>query len=239
MSKFVSPLARLLLISASKADNTPYLEHARSWLADHFADREVLFIPYAGVGMSHQAYTSKVATALRPAGINLRGIESYSDPKAALEQADAIAIGGGNTFVLLDTLYRYGLLDVIRRRVNQGVPYAGWSAGSNLAGLSIRTTNDMPIVQPPSFKALALLPVQINPHYSDFTPVGFHGETRDQRLAEFMALDGHTPVLAIQEGTALDVSNGRMRLLGSKPGYSFHAGVKRPIQPQQDCSQWL
>lgn len=229
----------LLLISASKADNTPYLEHAQSWLKDHFASRKVLFIPYAGVSISHSDYSAKVCDALASSGIEVIGIESAENPKEAVENAEAIAVGGGNTFMLLHSLYRYGLIDSIRKRVSQGIPYAGWSAGSNIAGLSIRTTNDMPIIQPPSFNALGLVPFQLNPHYTDYAPAGFHGETRDMRLAEFMAADAHTPILAIREGTALKVTDRRMELLGHKSGFVFHAGRKTFMKANHDCSQWL
>ena len=231
--------ANLLLISASKADNTPYLSHALPWLQSHFADREVLFIPYAGVGMAHSAYTQRVADALKPAGIQVRGIESCADPRQAIASAQAIAVGGGNTYVLLNTLYQLGLIDAVRRQIAAGTPYAGWSAGSNIAGRSIRTTNDMPIVQPPSFTALDLVPFQLNPHYTDFVPAGFHGETRDQRLQEFMAVDPHTSVLAIREGSALQIRNQQMHLLGSKDGYVFRDGRKLTLQAGANCSQWL
>ncbi|MGX5914125.1 dipeptidase PepE [Aliidiomarina sp. Khilg15.8] len=232
-------MANLLLISSSKADNSPYLEHAQEWLKAQVGTRELLFIPYAGVTMSHSEYTERVRQALKPAGIRVRGIESFDDPVAAIEQAEAVAVGGGNTFVLLATLYQYGLLDPIRRRVKEGMPYAGWSAGSNIAGLSIRTTNDMPIVQPPSFTALGLVPFQLNPHYTDYQPPGHHGETRDMRLAEFMVKDPHAAVLAIREGTALRINDGRMHLAGSKDGVVFRAGSKNVLKAGQDCSQWL
>lgn len=236
--------ANLLLVSASKADNTPYLSHAKPWLVEHFGGREVLFIPYAGVGMSHADYTQRVAMALTGTAtgeqdIQVRGIESYADPKQAIANAQAIAVGGGNTYVLLKTLYERGLLDLIRRKVAAGTPYAGWSAGSNIAGLSIRTTNDMPIVQPPSFKALGLVPFQLNPHYTDYVPAGFHGETRDQRLAEFMAIDPHTSVIAIREGTALQVKAQQMHLLGDKNGFVFRDGRKLTIKAGANCTQWL
>lgn len=235
--------ANLLLISASKADNTPYLSRAKAWLAEHFAGREVLFIPYAGVGMSHSDYTQRVTDALSDiaddSGVTVRGIESFASPKQAIASAKAIAVGGGNTYVLLDTLYRLGLVDQIRRKVAQGTPYAGWSAGSNIAGRSIRTTNDMPIVQPPSFKALDLVPFQLNPHYTDYAPAGFHGETRDQRLAEFMAVDPHTSVMAIREGTALKIKQQQMHLLGNKNGFVFRGGQKLIIKAGKNCSQFL
>lgn len=233
------PQANLLLISASKADNTPYLSHAQNWLLDHFDKREVLFIPYAGVGMAHSDYTQRVATAMQAVGTKVRGIEAYADPRQAIANAEAIAVGGGNTYMLLDTLYRLGLIDPIRRKIAAGTPYAGWSAGSNIAGRSIRTTNDMPIIQPPSFTALNLVPFQLNPHYTDFVPAGFHGETRDQRLQEFMALDPHTPVLAIREGSALQIKDQQMYLLGHKDGYVFRDGCKLKLQAGANCSQWL
>lgn len=232
-------MTNLLLISSSKADNTPYLEHAQHWLKDQVGKRELLFIPYAGVTMTHAEYTQRVREALAPAGIKVRGIESFADPVAAVEQAEAVAVGGGNTFVLLATLYQQGLIDPIRRRVKQGMPYAGWSAGSNIAGLSIRTTNDMPIVQPPSFTALNLVPFQLNPHYTDYQPPGHHGETRDMRLAEFMVKDRHAAVLAIREGSALRINEGRMSLLGNKDGVVFRSGSKTSLKAGQDCSQWL
>lgn len=232
-------LRNLLLISASKADNTPYLEHATPWLQSHFRDKKVLFIPYAGVTVGHADYTTKVQAALKDSGIQLEGIESKTSVRAAIEDAEAVAVGGGNTFVLLNTLYQLGILDALRRRISQGMPYAGWSAGSNIAGLSIRTTNDMPIVQPPSFSALAAVPFQLNPHYTDYVPADFHGETRDQRLAEFNAYDKHTPVLAIQEGSALKVAGDRMHLLGHKSGYVFTHEAKLKLQPGADCSQLL
>lgn len=230
---------KLLLISASKADNTPYLSHAKSWLTEHFADKQVLFIPYAGVTQSHSDYTQRVRDALADTSVRIHGIEAASDPREALESAEAIAVGGGNTFVLLDTLYKLGLLDTLRRKIAAGTPYAGWSAGSNIAGLSIRTTNDMPIVQPRSFDAIAAVPFQLNPHYTDFVPAGFHGETRDQRIAEFNAYDAHTPVLAIQEGSALQIDGNYMHLLGQKPAFVFTNTQKLVLAPGANCSQWL
>lgn len=229
----------LLLISASKADDTPYLEHAKAWLSEHFAGRRVLFIPYAGVTVSHQDYTEKVRQALADTALTIEGIEDAPDPRKAIENAEAIAVGGGNTFVLLNTLYQLGLMDSLRHKVAAGTPYAGWSAGSNIAGLSIRTTNDMPIVHPPSFTALGFVPFQLNPHYTDFVPAGFHGETRDQRIAEFNAYDRHTPVVAIQEGTALKITGSQMQLLGAKSAYVFTHLRKFVLAEGCDCSQWL
>lgn len=229
----------LLLISSSRAGNSGYLEPALAHLAQHFGPGEVLFIPYAGVTINYNSYCAMVADALAPAGIQIRGIHHYLDPVQAVQQARAIAVGGGNTFRLLEQLYQHQLLEPIRAAVAAGVPYAGWSAGSNIAGLSIRTTNDMPIIEPPSFSALQLVPFQLNPHYSDYQPPGFHGETRDQRLAEFMCLNPQTPILAIREGTALQINNDRMKLLGDSDGFVFLGGSKTPLRAGHDCSSWL
>jgi dipeptidase E len=127
----------------------------------------------------------------------------------------------------------------IRERVTEGVPYIGWSAGANIAGATIGTTNDMPIIEPASFNALALLPLQLNPHYTDYTPAGFHGETRDMRLAEFMQLHPAVPIIALPEGTALTRSGTRFTLLGEAGGYLFQAGKKTLIAAQSDLSALL
>lgn len=229
----------LLLISSSRAGNSGYLEPALPLLDQHFGAGEVLFIPYAGVTISYDDYCAMVATALAPLGITIRGIHTCADPVQAIADARAIAVGGGNTFRLLQQLYQHQLLAPIQAAVARGIPYAGWSAGSNIAGLTICTTNDMPICQPPSFNALQLVPFQLNPHYSDYQPPGFHGETRDQRLAEFMQLQPHTPVLAIREGTALAINDMTMQLVGTADGAVFVAGEKRLLPVNQCCSSWL
>lgn len=232
-------MRNLLLMSSSKAGNSEYLDHGKQWLNEHFGDKEVVFIPYAGVTMGHEAYSNRVAEALADTGIRIRGIETFTNPKTAIENAEGIAVGGGNTFVLLDLLYRKGLLDPLKRQIKAGVPYAGWSAGSNIAGLSIRTTNDMPIVQPPSFSALAAVNFQLNPHYIDTHPPGFHGETRAQRLAEFMVVNPGITTIGIREGTALKVQGTKMQLLGALNGVAFRDGQMVTIAAGKDCSTFL
>jgi dipeptidase E len=145
-------------------------------------------------------------------------------------------IGGGNTFKLLHDVYHYGLFETIRKKVTAGTPYIGWSAGANLTGLSIRTTNDMPIIQPSSFEAFAFFPFQINPHYINQPVAGFHGETRDQRLAEFVQLHPGVPVAALPEGTALSMEGEATRYLGNVPGYWLENDgtgkmLKQELQP--------
>jgi dipeptidase E len=229
----------LLLLSSSRAGNSGYLEPALPLLSDHIGVGELLFIPYAGVTIGYDAYCDMVASALAPIGITIRGIHTYPDPVQAIKQARAIAVGGGNTFRLLEQLYQHQLIEPIRAAVAQGVPYVGWSAGSNIAGLTIRTTNDMPIIEPPSFSALQLVPFQLNPHYSDYQPPGFHGETRDQRLAEFMVLHATVPILALREGTALTINGDSMKLVGDSDGLVFLGGQKQSLAANQCCSKWL
>ncbi|CUA82850.1 dipeptidase PepE [Pseudidiomarina woesei] len=241
----VSPeTAKLLLLSSSKAGDSAYLAPCIDAIKQHCGTRRILFIPYAGVGMPNSDYTAKVQQALAPAGIDVVGIESFDNPRQAVAESQAIMVGGGNTFHLLHQLYQHQLIAPIQDAVNNGTPYVGWSAGSNIAGLSIRTTNDMPIIEPPSFAALQLVPFQLNPHYSDYQPPGFHGETRDQRLGEFMAIAPQTPILAIPEGTALRLENGCLTYETSdfsqhSPGYVFVGGNKQDIAAGTDCSQWL
>lgn len=230
----------LLLLSSSRAGNSEYLAPYLPWITAHLGTiRTVLFIPYAGVTVSYDEYLAKVQQALSPYAIEVRSIHQFADPRQAVSEAQAILVGGGNTFQLLHQLYQHDILTLIRNRVQSGIPYIGWSAGSNIAGATICTTNDMPIVEPPSFKALNLLPWQLNPHYTDYAPAGFHGETRDMRLAEFMLLHPETPIIALPEGTALQLSGNRLKLLGSAGGFKFLNSDKQPIAANEDLSALL
>ena len=230
----------LLLLSSSRVGDTAYLEHAKTMIRDHLDNiNEVVFIPYAGVTVSYDDYTSKVAEALKSINVEVKGIHSFSDPVAAIENAKAILVGGGNTFHLLHQLYENNLVNAIQNKVASGAPYIGWSAGSNIAGMSIRTTNDMPIIQPNSFDALNLLPVQLNPHYTDYNPPGFNGETREQRLSEFMVLNPETHIVGIVEGTALKLSNNKLSLIGPDVGYLFLNRNKQVITVDTNLSYLL
>lgn len=231
-------MRNLLLMSSSRADNPDYLAHGLPWLRELFAGKQVLFIPYAGVTMSHATYTGMVQEALAKENIQVTGIQDFTNPSQAIAEAEAVAVGGGNTYMLLHTLYETGSLDVLKRRIQEGMPYAGWSAGSNIAGASIRTTNDMPIIQPRSFNALQAVPFQLNPHFTDAMPKGHRGETRSQRIAEFMVID-HTPVLGIMEGTALKVQGQQMHLLGDKDGVVFADNTRRTLKAGSNISHWL
>lgn len=230
----------LLLLSSSRAGNSEYLAPALDLIAAQLAGcHEVLFIPYAGVTVTYDDYQQKVQQALQPLGLRVNSIHRFADAKQALQQAPAVMVGGGNTFALLQQLYQHDLIALLRKQVTEGMPYTGWSAGSNIAGLSIRTTNDMPIIEPPSFQALGLVPFQLNPHYANFAPPGFHGETRDMRLAEFMQLNPQTPVLGLPEGSALKRLDDTLSYVGDSDAALFQQGVKTAIAPDSDLSTLL
>jgi dipeptidase E len=213
-----SLMSQLLLLSNSAAYGRPFLEHAAETIAEVLGGRRLLFVPYA-LG-DHAGYTARVREALsgttRPgaevsgtalASVEVTGIEEARDPVAAVRAAEAVFIGGGNTFRLLRSLQDLGLVPVLRERVlADGVPYLGSSAGTNMACPSLRTTNDMPIVQPSSFEALGLVPFQINPHYVDPDPASRHmGETREERISQFHE-ENDVPVLGLREGSWLRVT---------------------------------
>lgn len=230
----------LLLFSSSRANNSDYLEPNLALIKQQLADvSSVLFIPYAGVTVSYDDYHKKVSDALHSLPVRVDSIHQYADAKDAILKAEAIMVGGGNTFHLLYQLYQEDIVELISKRVTDGVPYIGWSAGSNIAGASIYTTNDMPIIEPASFKALNLLPLQLNPHYTDYKPAGFHGETRDMRLAEFMVLHPTTPIVGLPEGTALKYNGNNLTLLGTENGYLFLGGNKTPLAVNQDLAELL
>jgi len=217
---------RLLLLSNSTNYGGTFLGHAGEMLREFFSEKigEILFVPYAAVRFPFDAFTEKVAEQFGPLGYAVRPIHREADPVVAVERAEAIAVGGGNTFQLLERLYDGGLLEPIRSRVRAGMPYAGWSAGANVACPTIRTTNDMPIVEPPSFDALGLVPFQINPHYTDAAIPNHGGETRKERLLEFAEANPGMPVVGLREGATILVEGPRTTLLGGKPAVAFLRG---------------
>ncbi|WP_158780459.1 dipeptidase PepE [Pantoea sp. BAV 3049] len=215
----------LLLLSNSAMPGLAYLEYALAPLKAQLGGRRrVLFIPFAGVTQSHDAYTDKVTLALTELDLEITGIHTVTDPLAAIADAEVIMVGGGNTFNLLKTAREQGLLEPIRQAVKKGALYVGWSAGANLACPTIRTTNDMPIVDPGGLDALNLVPLQINPHFTNALPVGHQGETREQRIRELLVLDPELQVIGLPEGNWISVQNGRAHLAGSNPTLLFKAG---------------
>jgi dipeptidase E len=214
---------RLLLISNSTLHGSGYLDHAETQIRDFLGDiDEVLFVPYAL--FDRDGYAAQAKNRFAPMGYGLNSIHVATNPVAAVGKTDALFIGGGNTFRLLSELYRFDLLDVIRRRVREGMLYIGSSAGSNVAAPTIKTTNDMPIVEPPAFEALGLVSFQINPHYLDPDPASTHkGETREERILQFLE-ENPTPVIGLREGTMLRVENGKTVLRGTTSARIFRRG---------------
>lgn len=206
--------SRILAFSSSRVGNSGYLEAAapiiKKFLGDAILD--IAFIPFASVG-SYDEYFENVSKALAGLNYNIQ-LVLPDNAKAVLAKCGVIMVGGGNTFKLLDEIYRCQILDVIRDKVNKGTPYIGWSAGANITGPTIGTTNDMPIVEPKSFNALGMFPFQINPHYFNQPIVGHNGETRDQRLTEFIIMNPGNPIVCLPEGTALLFDAGNLKLIG-------------------------
>ncbi len=236
-----NPHRRLLLLSNSRNAGQGYLEHALDSLRDFLgsARKRVLFVPYAGVRISYDDYAANARAPFEAAGYEIVPIHEADDPARAVDEADAMAVGGGNTFHLLREVAERGLLPRIRARVNEGVPYVGWSAGSNLACPTICTTNDMPIVEPPGLGALGLVPFQINPHYTDAHPPGHQGETRAERIAEFCTANPNVPVVGLPEGTILRVEGDRLTLLGDKPARVFRGSDEPTEHAPGDSLQFL
>jgi dipeptidase E len=217
---------RLLLLSNSKNFGQGYLEHAESAIKTFLGARvdKVLFVPFAAVRISYDDFTATVRARFAELGYGLESVHASSDGRAAVETAKAIVVGGGNTFHLLTRLYDTGLLEAIRSRARTGTPYVGWSAGANIAGLTIKTTNDMPIVAPPSFDALGLVPFQINPHYTDQALPNHSGETRAERLLEFIAANPGVRVVGLREGSILKIEGSSLELLGERTARVFVSG---------------
>jgi len=214
---------RLLLLSNSTNSGEAYLKYPINQIKDFLGEKPVnaLFIPFAAVTVSFDEYEQKVRDRFSEIGHSITSIHQVRSMTKAVKKAEAIIIGGGNTFQLLKFLQQNNLLDIIRKKVRNGTPYLGWSAGSNVACPSIRTTNDMPILEPKGFKAMGLVPFQINPHYTDIVPVGHVGETRDQRIAEFMAANPDKIVVGLWEGTMLSYTDDKLRLIGDRPARIF------------------
>jgi dipeptidase E len=214
---------RILLMSSSRKDSLGYLEHAHTQIHAvlRHEKRRIAFVPYAGVTFSFDAYEAIVKPVFEKLGYELVSIHHSTNPRAAIAQADAIAVGGGNTFALLARMYRAGIVSAIREKVHAGTPYIGWSAGSNVACPTIRTTNDMPIVQPPTLRSLALVPFQINPHFISGKPVGHNGESREERLAEFLEINAPEQLLALPEGSALLSDGVDGTVLGERGALHF------------------
>lgn len=216
-------MKNLLIASTSTLHNGNYLEYLLPELAIHFKDAKIiLFIPYARPsGISHEDYTKKVSEAFAKINIEVKGIHEFENPEEAINNAEGIFTGGGNTFLLAFQLYKNKVMQVLADAVKKGIPYLGTSAGSNITGLTMQTTNDMPIIYPPSFQTLGLIPFNLNPHYLDPDLNSKHmGETRETRIKEFHSFNS-LPVLGLREGSWLDVKGDKIILKGDLPARLF------------------
>ncbi len=230
---------RLLLISNSTMAGEAYLDYPKENIRTFLGSKPIkaLFIPFAGVTFSFDEYEKKVKDRFNEIGHDIVSIHHFEDPVVAVKNAEAIIVGGGNTFNLAKMLQEQGLIDAIRTRVKEGVPYIGWSAGSNMACPSIRTTNDMPIVEPLSFDVLNLIPFQINPHFLDAHPDGHGGETREDRIMEFLELNKEMYVAGLREGCMFWIEGEKLSLIGDRTCRIFkHNQAPKELKTGDDFS---
>ncbi|KAB1156717.1 dipeptidase PepE [Flavobacterium luteum] len=228
-------MINLIIASTSTLWGEDYLEYLLPHLENHFKDcKTVLFIPYARPGgISHEEYTNRVHLAFSKINITVRGIHEFENPAEAIEKAEGIFTGGGNTFLLVYELYKKEIMTVLATTLKKGTPYLGTSAGSNICGLTMQTTNDMPIVYPPSFKTLGLIPFNLNPHYIDaLLQSKYMGETRETRISEFHQFNS-IPVLGLREGSWLEINGDNIILKGSRSARLF----RKDQTPQELVSE--
>ncbi|MCD6112980.1 MAG: dipeptidase PepE [Bacteroidales bacterium] len=235
----------LLLISNSTNYGEEYLSWPKEYIKEYlssFSAKKILFVPYAGVALSDESieksydvYAEKVNKVFNELGYEIYSIHKEKDPVKAVEEAKAIAVGGGNTFHLVYMMHKLKIMSAIRNKVIEGTPYMGWSAGSNVACPSLMTTNDMPIIEPESFDCLNLIPFQINPHYLDANPEGHGGETREQRIVEFLRVNTDIYVVGLREATLLLYNNNSIELKGKRPMRLFKYGEEtKEFEPGSD-----
>ncbi|MBK9195781.1 MAG: dipeptidase PepE [Flavobacteriales bacterium] len=220
---------RLLLLSNSTMPGEPFFTWPRQLVKDFLpAQRQrIAFVPFAAVSFSMDEYADTITKVFDELGHELISLHRESNPVAALDGAAAVAVGGGNSFQLLKLLYKHDLVRAIRHRVKDGLPYLGWSAGSNVACPTIMTTNDMPICEAPSLRAMNLVPWQINPHYTDQRIAGHGGESRDQRIAEYLELNRESVVAGLREGAALRIEGNGVSIHGT--GMRVFRRTKMPV----------
>ncbi|WP_329805368.1 dipeptidase PepE [Flavobacterium facile] len=224
-------MKKAIIASTSTVFGGTYLDYLLPTLGEHFKNvSNLVFIPFARPGgISHDEYTEKVKPVFKQLNIEVKGIHEFENPIEAIHNAEAIFTGGGNTFVLVSMLYKFNLLDAIQTAVENGTPYLGTSAGSNICGLTMGTTNDMPIAYPPSFRTLGLVSFNLNPHYLDPIEGSQHmGETRETRINEFHHYNPQS-VLGLREGSWLEVLGKTITLKGDLPARLFQQG-KEPIE---------
>ncbi len=206
---------QLLLLSNSTLPGEAFFNWPRPYVQTFLEGRkQVAFVPFAAPEEQQDEYVEKVRPVFEAFGCAIRSLHGEKDPVKALGECDAVAVGGGNSFLLLRQLYRSGLIKAIPEQVKKGMPYLGWSAGSNVACPTIMTTNDMPIVEPPTLRAMNLIGFQLNPHYTEATIPGHGGESRDKRIEEYLALNPQNTVVGLYEGSLLHADGNKMNLAG-------------------------
>lgn len=228
----------LLLISNSTNAGEEYLRYPLSQIGRTLQGiRQIVFVPYAAVTFSYAQYEQRVQARFAELGIEVLSVHRSKDPARMIREAQAICVGGGNTFALTKKMQEQGLMSAILRRIKAGVPYVGWSAGSNVCCPTICTTNDMPILEPASFRAIGAIKFQINPHYLDANPAGHAGETREQRILEYIQANPRRWVAGLREGCMLRYQDGHLELIGNRPMRMFRKG-REPfeVQPGADLS---
>ena len=216
-----------------------YLDYPKHEIKKFLGEKAMtaVFIPYAAVTFSYDEYTAKVQERFAEIGHRVVGVHTFDNPVKAIEHAEAIVVGGGNTWQLVRMLRDRKLLNPIRERVHYGIPYIGWSAGSNVACPTLRTTNDMPIIDPLGFECTGLIPFQINPHYLDANPDRHAGETREQRIEEFVEINQNVYVAGLREGSMFRLENEKLELIGSKSCRIFKKGqAPQELAPGDDFS---
>jgi len=221
-------MKQIIIASTSTIHGGKYLDYLLDTLKVHFKDtEEIVFIPYARPsGITHNQYTEKASKAFNKIEKKIVGLHTFKNPKEAIENAKGIFVGGGNTFVLVNALYKFNLIEGLQDAIKKGTPYLGTSAGSNICGLTMNTTNDMPIVYPPSFKTLGFVPFNINPHYLDPDPNSKHmGETRETRIKEFHQFNTQ-PVVGLREGSWIEVKDNNLQLKGNLQARIFEHNQK-------------
>lgn len=230
-------MKNIILASTSTLHGQEYLEYLLPEIASLFeGSQEVVFIPFARPGgITHNNYTKRVQKVLETIKIKIKGLHEFQDPVQALQEAEGIFTGGGNTFLLVEKLYRNKIISTLEKTINKGIPYLGTSAGTNIAGLTMQTTNDMPIIYPPSFKTLGIVPFNINPHYLDPDINSTHkGETRETRIKEFHTINTH-PVVGLREGSWLEIKGDKISLKGTLTARIFKAD-KLPYEIEPNSS---
>lgn len=232
---------KLLLISNSTNQGEPYLGHVRNTIKEFLGAVPVkaLFLPYAAVTFPYDEYEDRVSEKFREIGHDIVSIHRSDNPAKAVAGAEVIVTGGGNTWKLLRSLHDNSLIEIVREKVFGGTPYIGWSAGANVACPTIMTTNDMPIVHPGSFDAFNLVPFQINPHYLDVNPAGHAGETREQRILEFIEANPDKWVVGLREGTSLLLEDTEIHLIGPRKARIFRKGFQPMELGEEDNLSFL